>query len=467
MVKRRSLDLGKDNIIQLIIKLCVPAVIAQIINFLYNLVDRIYVSNIAGIEMQSLSALGVVLPITSIIAAFANLVGYGGSPLATIKYGENKKQEADYIFNNSAVLLLIFGILIAVITFIFAGDIINLFGCPDASYVYAVNYLKIYSLGSVFVLLSLGLNPFITAQGKALIAMISVALGALLNIVLDPLFIFVFDMKVDGAALATVISQAASFVFIICFFFSKGALFKFDVHYLKLKWSYVYKILLLGLSPFIMQVTEAAIQIVFNVNLKMYSLGDENYTAAMTVMLSALQVISLPLNGLGYGIQPFISYNYGSGQVDRIKKGLKYIVIIAFIFAFITWLLSLLYPVIYTYIFNCSDIVASLVVKYTPIFLMGTIMFFAQMTLQNVNIALNEAKVSIFLALFRKVILLIPLCFILSYFFGVQGVFYSEGIADLVAGTVTMTVIFIRIPRLLKRRVEQIKKEHEALIDIH
>ena len=431
--QKKALDLGRDSVGKLVAKLAIPAVIAQLINLLYNLVDRMYVGAIEGIGMQALAGLGVVFPITLIVSAFANLVGLGGAPLTGIFLGEGKKKEANAVFNTGAAMLLIFGVLLTAVVLVFCDPLVRAFGCPDDAFVYARDYLFVYGIGTIFVMYSLGLNPFITTQGYSFTSMLTVAIGAMLNIALDPLFIFVFGMGVKGAALATILSQAASAVWVTVFFFRKKSLF-------------------LGLSPFIMSVTESAIQIVFNNNLKYWSGNNSAYTTALTIMLSAVQIVSMPLNGLGTGVQPLVSYNYGSGNSARIRKTVKIVAVVALCCSTSVWLVSLLAPQIYGYLFSAEPAVMEIIRKNMPFFMAGTVFFFAQMTLQNVFIALNQAKISIFLACLRKVILLIPLCFLLPYAFGAEGVFYSEGIADTVAGIVTATTFFTMLPRILKKR---------------
>ena len=450
-------QLESGKIIPLIVKLTVPAVIAQMITFLYNTADRMFVAKIDGSGMDALAALGIVLPVTLIMQAFANLVGLGGSPRAGIRLGEGKTDEANRIFNTAFVLLLIIGIFTGALTFIFARKIVVLFGCPDSAVDFAEEYLRIYSCSSVFVMLAQGLNPFSLTQGYSFFAMISVSFGAIINIILDPVFIFKFNMGVKGSSLATVLSQACSCVLILCFFFSKKSLFKLKFLFMRLKKARIFNILSLGITPFVMTVTECAIQIVFNINLNASTLGNKDYTAALTIMLSALQLISLPLNGLGNGMQPFVSYNYGRGNASRLKQGVKYITITAFCTAFIMWSFSLAFPQVYAYIFSASENVTKIVKEYTPFFLMGSVMFFAQMTLQNINVALGQAKSALILAVTRKIIILIPLCFTLTHFLGFKGVYMSEGIADLTAGIITVTVIFTTFPKIFKKREEFVK----------
>ena len=453
-------SLGSGRILPLVFRLIVPAVIAQLITFLYNIVDRMYVAKIEGFGMDALAALGIVLPITLIIQAFANLVGMGGSPRAGIKLGEGEKQEANRIFNTSFVLLVAIGIVIGAVTLIFAKPIVVLFGCPPSAVEFAVSYLKIYSCGTVFVMLAQGLNPFILTQGYSFIAMCSVLVGAVTNIALDPLFIFTFNMGVRGSSLATILSQLLSCVCIICFFFSKKSIFRFRVGDMRITAARIGNIVSLGVTPFVMTITECAIQIVFNINLNRATGGDKDYTAALTVMLSALQLISLPLNGMGSGMQPFVSYNYGRGNAQRLKKGIRYVTIIAFIFALSIWSVSLAVPEVYAYLFSASETVTAIVKAYCPLFLMGSIMFFVQMTLQNVNVALGQARSALILAVIRKVIILIPLCFVLTHFLGFKGVYMSEGIADLTAGIITTVVIFSTFPKVFKKREEEVLSSH-------
>ena len=450
--RKKGIDLGKDPVGGLIVRLAVPAVLAQLINLLYNLVDRMYVGNIAGVGTQALAGLGVVFPVTLIVSAFANLVGMGGAPLASIFLGEQKPEDANKVFNAGVGMLCVFSVLLTAAVLVFCDPLVRLFGAPKDAFLYARSYLFVYGCGSLFVMFSLGLNPFITAQGFSVTSVLTVAIGAVLNIAIDPIFIFVLNMGVEGAALATILSQGVSAAWVASFFFRKKSLFRFSLRKMLPSLRTVLKITALGLSPFIMSVTESAIQIVFNVNLTKWSGDNSDYTAALTIMLSAVQIISLPLNGLGTGIQPLISYNYGTGNCARIRAAGKRVAVVALCWSGAVWGVALAAPRRYGYLFNASAPVMELLKKYTPFFMAGTVCFFAQMTLQNVFVALNQAKISIFLACLRKVILLIPLCFALPYAFGVAGIYYSEGIADAVAGIVTASTFFGMLPRILKKR---------------
>lgn len=454
-MKNVTLQFKEGKIFQTVIRLIVPAVIAQLISFIYNVVDRMFVSGIEGIRTEALAALGIVLPITIIVQAFANLIGLGGSPRASFKLGEGDTEGANKCFNNSVSSLVVIGIVLTVLLNIFAEPIVVLFGCPDDAVRYAVEYLKIYSFGTIFIILVQGLNPFISAQGHSFVAMGTILLGALLNILLDYIFIPVLGMGVKGASLATIISQFASFVWLIAVFLNKGSIFKFNVRQMAIDKKVLGGILFLGLSQFIMTFTESMIQIVFNVCLKTSTGGESSqYTAALTIMMSALQLISLPLNGMGYGIAPFVSYNYGAGNSRRLTKSIKYTFSIAVVFAIVVYSVSMAFPTLYCYIFNAEAEVVELIEKYLPLFLMGTIMFPIQMCLQNINVALGQGKTAVILAVMRKVIILIPLCFILSSAIGFKGVYMSEGIADLVAGVITGIVIFTTFPRVIRKRCQ-------------
>ncbi|HIW02572.1 MAG TPA: MATE family efflux transporter [Candidatus Protoclostridium stercorigallinarum] len=454
--EKRLPDLGRDPVGKLVAKLAVPAIAAQLINLLYNMVDRMYVAALPGEGTQALAALGVVFPITLIVTAFGYLVGLGGAPIANMRMGEGKRDEANRVFCNAFLMLAFFGAALTVVVLTAGDALLVLFGAPDDCMEQASGYLFVYGTGTLFVMFVVGLNPYITAQGRSVMSMLTVLLGAVLNIALDPLFIYAFGMGVSGAAVATVISQAASAVWALSFFFRKNSLFRFRIGDMRPHIKIMLGVLALGLSPFIMTATESAVQIVFNINLKWSTGGSSDYTAALTVMMSALQMVSMPLNGLGTGVQPLVSYNYGAGNTERVKRAVKIITIAALIGSTSVWLLSVLFPQLYAFIFNASEPVTALVKKYTPFFMMGTIMFFAQMTLQNTFVALGQAKISISLACLRKIVLLIPLCFILPNFLGAFGVFLSEGIADITAGIITAAAFFIRFPRLLDKREKRI-----------
>ncbi|OLA93452.1 MAG: hypothetical protein BHW64_06720 [Candidatus Melainabacteria bacterium LEY3_CP_29_8] len=319
----------------------------------------------------------------------------GGAPLSSIKLGEKNNKDANIILNQVIFFLGIIGFILTIVTFVFTFVQKTL-----------LFPLKIYSLGTIFTLFTLGLNPFINAQGYALISMSTTLIGAICNLCLDPIFIYGLSLGVKGASIATIISQFISFIFVITFFLRKKSIYKYNFKEM-IPNKIVFSVILLGLSPFIMQVTESAIQIVFSVCLKKVTNSNSDYTATMTILLSALQFISYPLNGFSNGCAPFVSYNYGAKNKQRVNKAIKFIAISSLIYTLIVYIVSMIYPELYAFIFSASENVTLLIKQYGRIFLMGTVMFFAQMSLQNTFIALNQAKISIFLACLRKVILLI------------------------------------------------------------
>lgn len=448
----KKIDLGTGKIPSLFFRLAMPAVVAQIINLLYNLVDRIYVGGIKDIGTDALAGLGVCFPILLLVSAFSALVGLGGSPLASIKLGEKNIDGAEKILNNGFVILGIMGIALTFTIYFLSEDLLKLFGSPESSLQYGNDYLKIYSLGTIFVMFSLGLNTFISAQGFAVMSMATVAIGAVLNIVLDPLFIFVFDMGVKGAAIATVISQAISCLWVVIFFISKKSTIRLKPKYFKPDMKIIFPMLALGIAPFIMQATESAVQIVFNVQLFAYTDGNKDYTAALTIMMSVMQIITLPLNGMGTGAQPLISYNYGAGNMTRVKKTIKLLFCVAFSICAIIWIICLSVPQVFGMIFSATPQVNAIISKFMPIFMMGTIFFCSQFALQSSFLALGQAKISMCLALLRKVILLIPLTFLLPLAFDVKGIFLAEGISDLAAGAITTLTFALTFKKILNKR---------------
>lgn len=445
-------DLGTGPVGKLLLRLALPAVAAQIINMLYNLVDRMYVGHIPDSGTDALAGLGVCFPVILIVTAFSALVGSGGAPLAAIKLGEKRREDAERILNGGVTLLAIMGVALTIILYFTSRPLLQLFGSPASSLDYGDAYLKIYSLGTVFVMFSVGLNNFISAQGRALTSMLTVAIGAVLNIALDPLFIYAFGMGVRGAAVATVLSQAVSFVWVLFFFCSKRSQMRITPKFLRLSAKIILPMLALGISPFVMQATESAVQIVFNIQIFRFTGGAKEYTAALTVMMSVMQMISLPLNGMGMGAQPLISYNYGAGKSGRVKKTVKYLFLFSLAISATVWIVCLTAPQIFGRIFSATPDVETIIKDFMPIFMMGTVFFCSQFSLQSAFLALNQAKISISLALLRKVILLIPLTFILPLFMGIRGVFAAEGVADLLAGAVTTLAFALRFKKILRKR---------------
>ena len=457
-VSQQTTDLGKDHVGKLLIKLALPAIIAQLVNVLYNIVDRIYIGRLADAK-AAMAGIGVAFPIIMIISAFSALIGMGGAPLAAIKMGEKDKEGAQKILSNSFSLLLILGTALMVLLFIFKEPILWAFGASNETITYATQYLGIYLLGTLAVQIALGMNPFINTQGFAKVGMCTVMVGAFINIALDPIFIFGFNMGVRGAALATILAQAVSAIWVIYFFFGKEKKFKntflneilgskttikIKKAYLKPSTSTAFKIMTLGVSPFIMQATESLVLISLNKQLLLHGdaigvgVGDLAI-GSMTIMSSIMQIIVLPLMGLAQGAQPIISYNYGAKQMDRVKKAFKLFLISSFTYTGIMWLLLMTVPGVFVSIFNKNPEVMDMTSWGIRIFFAGMFMMGVQSACQQTFLALGQAKISLFLALLRKIILLIPLIFILPLFMEnkLAGVFTAEPVADIVASIIT------------------------------
>lgn len=439
-IKKQSLTEG--SIGKLIFKLSLPMIIAQVINLLYNMVDRIYIGNYNGEEgLVAIGGVGACFPIIIIISAFAALFGMGGSPLAAIALGNKNQEKAEKILNHSVILLTIIALILIPILLIFKEDILYAFGANSENIKYASEYLNIYIIGTLFVMFSLGLNQYITCQGKAVFAMTSVIIGAVLNIALDPLFIYAFDMGVKGAALATIISQGVSAVFIVWFLRSKRSVIKIRPFSYKLDMKIIKPVFFLGLSPFIMQSTEALVQITFNSQIKHYitDLDEQTmYLSAMTIMISIMSLINMPLQGLAQGTQPIISQNYGAGLMDRTKEASRKLIVYCLIFSFIFVGILYIFPSVFVKIFNNNSDLINITTKLIRVFFIGMAFMGIQIGCQNSFLALGKSKISLFLAILRKIVLLIPLTFILPLFLNSNGIFIAESAADILAISITL-----------------------------
>ncbi len=438
--------MGTESIGKLMWRLSIPSIIAQLVNVLYNIVDRIYVGRIPLVGDDALTGLGVSAPVILIVSAFSFFISGGAAPLASIALGRNDKEESDKILGTSVVLLTIMSLALTILMFAFKEPILYMFGASDVTYYYANQYISIYLLGTIFVQYALGLNLFISSQGKAKVAMFSVLIGAVTNIILDPIFIFVFDMGVAGAAIATVISQGISTFFVIHYLVSDKSIFRIRKKYLKVDWKTAKKSMSLGISPFTMSITESAIIIVFNNSLLKY--GGDIYVGAMTIMQSVMQLIMVPVGGFTNGIQPIISYNYGARNIDRVIKTIRYAVIIALASTSSYYILVLLFPNIFAIVFTESKELIDVVSHILPIFLGGVWLFGGQVAAQSYFVGTGQAGKSLFIALLRKVFVLIPLALILPRFFGVMGVIYAEPIADIISATTSITLLVLDLKKL-------------------
>jgi putative MATE family efflux protein len=449
-MKSDSTFLGTEKIGKLLFQLSVPAIAAQLVNMLYNLVDRIFIGHIPVEGTLALTGIGVCMPIILLISAFAALVSMGSAPRASIYMGKGDNDTAEKILGNSFVMLLGVGIILSIVIFIFRKNLLMLFGASENTIGYSMSYLSIYVLGTVFVQLAMGLNAFITAQGFAKIGMYSVLVGAVCNIILDPVLIFVFHMGVAGAALATIISQAVSAAWVIRFLCSKETVLKLKRNNFRLERKVVLPCIALGLAPFIMQATESLISICFNASLLKY--GGDIAVGGMTILTSVMQFSLLPLVGLTQGAQPIISYNFGAKNIQRVKEAFFTLLKCCLAFSTVMWLLVMLIPQIFAGIFTPDTELIAFTADAMHIYFAVSLLFGIQLACQQTFIAIGNAKTSLFLAVLRKIILLIPLIYILPMIFTnkITAVYMAEPIADLIAVSVTATMFIIQFRKILK-----------------
>ena len=432
----------------LMLKLAVPAVAAQVINMLYNIVDRIYIGHIPEVGRTALTGLGITFPIIMLVSAFAAFAGMGGAPLASIRLGAGDRDGAEKILGRSTTMLLCTSVVLTVVFSIIKEPVLMAFGASPDTIGYAVDYISIYLLGTIFVQYALGLNTFISAQGKAMVAMCSVLIGAVLNIILDPVFIFVFGLGVRGAAIATVISQGVSACWVVGFLCSGRSGIRIRKGNLKPNWSVIGKIAALGIAPFIMQSTESLVTVVLNSGLQRY--GGDLYVGTLTIMQSVMQMVVMPTQGITQGVQPIMSYNYGAQNYQRVRKTFKLLLKVTLTVTVCAFLVVSLIPEQLALIFNDDPELVELTGKMMPIFFGGIWAFGAQMACQSAFMALGQARTSLFLALLRKVILLIPLALVLPWAMGnVLGIYIAEPVADFLASATTLTLFLHRRKELL------------------
>lgn len=446
MANKYEERLGTERILPLIFKMALPTVAAQFVNLLYSVVDRVYIGHIPGIGTDALAGVGVTTSLIILISSFSAIVGGGGAPLATIALGQGERARAGKILGNGFTLLITFTLLTTLLSYVFMKPILLFTGASENTLPYAVDYLSIYLTGTLFVQISIGLNNFINAQGRPSIAMCSVLIGAGINILLDPLFIFGLGMGVKGAALATVISQLCSAAWVLRFLFSRQASLPLERRYMKLERKVVLSILALGASPFIMSSTESLVGFVLNSSLKTF--GDI-YISALAIMQSAMQFASVPLVGFAQGFVPIVSYNYGHGYEGRVKECFRIALVTMFSFNLVLILCMIGFPSVIASAFTNDAKLIDTVCRTMPLFLAGMTIFGLQRACQNMFVALNQAGISIFIALLRKIFLLIPLALLLPRLIGVEGVFAAEAISDATAAVCCTAIFFWRFPKIL------------------
>ena len=445
--------LGTEPIGKLLFKLSIPTVIAQLINMLYNIVDRIYIGHIPGEGSLALTGVGVCMPIIMIVSAFAALVSSGGAPRASIYMGRRDKESAEHILGNCFALQIIVSIILTVILLIWSKDLLLAFGASQNTISYATDYMRIYAFGTLFVQLTLGMNAFITAQGFTRVSMVSVLIGAICNITLDPVFIFAFHMGVKGAALATVISQAVSTIWVVYFLCSK----KTDIHlrkkYMPLNAKVILPCVTLGLAAFIMQASESIVNVCFNSSLLRY--GGDIAVGAMTILTSVMQFAMLPLQGIAQGAQPISSFNYGAKNADRVKKTFKLLLITCLTYSTLLWAAVQLVPQVFVSIFTSDASLVEFTAPMLRIYLGGLFLFGIQIACQMTFTSLGKAVNSIVVAVVRKFVLLIPLIYIMPQLAANQtkGVYMAEPIADILAVTFTSVLFAFQF----KKAIAEIK----------
>lgn len=428
-------DFSKGGVVKNILSIALPMTLAQLINILYNVVDRMYIGHIPGEDTLPLTGLGLCMPIISAVIAFANLFGMGGAPLCSIARGKGDNEEAERIMGNSFAMLLGTGILLTIIGLVLKRPLLYAFGASHATYPYANSYLTIYLLGNIFVMTSLGLNSFINAQGFGRIGMITTLIGAVLNIILDPIFIFVFKLGIRGAAIATVLSQAASALWTFSFLIGKKTILRIRIASMRINIRRVRQIMTLGTSGFMMSITNSIVQVVCNATLSTY--GGDLYVGVMTVLNSIREIAIMPVSGINNGGQPVISFNYGAGKMDRIRTAIRFTSASCIGYTFVIWGLLHLFPAFFIHIFNEEAALMEAAIPSMRLFFFGFFMMALQFSGQTVFQALGKAKYAIFFSILRKVLIVVPLTLLLPHFIipAVNGVFLAEVISNFIGGT--------------------------------
>ncbi len=450
MTKNNNDYLGRDSILKLLFQLSVPAILAQIINLLYNLVDRVYIGHMPKEGALALTGVGVCMPVIMIVSAFAALISNGGAPRASMAMGKGKNDEAEKILGNCFTTQIIISVILTIVLLIFNRPILMTFGASANTIKYASDYMVIYVLGTIFVQLTLGMNAFITAQGFAKTGMLSVLIGAICNIILDPIFIYGFHMGVKGAATATIISQAVSAIWVLKFLTGKNTILKIKRKYLKPEAKVVLPGLALGLAPFIMQASESVINVCFNASLLKH--GGDLAVGAMTILSSIMQFIMLPLQGLGQGSQPLISYNYGAKNVTRVKKSFQLLLMVSLIYSMAAWGCVMIFPQGFVRIFTTDAELMQFAKTALRIYIASMGIMGAQMACQMTFLSIGNAKASISVAVMRKFVLLIPLIYILPHFVKnkAMGVYMAEPIADLCSVIFTLILFGFQFKKAMK-----------------
>ncbi|WP_283124156.1 MATE family efflux transporter [Angelakisella massiliensis] len=452
MEQKQKNDFSQGSVVGNIIRLAVPMTLAQLVNVLYNVVDRMYIGRIPENATLALTGLGLCLPIITMVIAFANLYGMGGAPLCSIARGRGEAEEAESIMGNSFTLMMLTGVALMVFCYLFKKPMLYLFGASDVTYPYANDYLTIYLLGTLFVMTGLGMNSFVNSQGFGRVGMLTVVLGAVANIILDPIFIFVLDMGVRGAAIATVISQMLSTVWILTFLTGSRAILRLRLSAMRLKLDRVRRIVTLGTAGFMMSVTNSLVQILCNATLQ--STGGDLYVGVMTILNSVREVIQLPISGLTNSAQPVMGFNYGAEEYGRVKQGIRFLSVATIGYTVTAWGLVHLFPVFFIHLFNHEAQLVEAAVPAMRIYFFGFFMMALQMIGQSVFVALGKSRQAIFFSMLRKVIIVAPLTILLPMIpaLGTNGVFLAEPVSNFIGGAACFLTMLHIVWRELTRR---------------
>ncbi len=442
--------LGTEPVGKLLFRLSIPTVVAQLINMLYNIVDRIYIGHMSGDGSLALTGIGVCMPLIMLVAAFASLVSSGGAPRASIFMGKQDHNSAEKTLGNCFALQIIVSIVLTVVLLIWNEELLLAFGASKNTIGYATDYMSIYAIGTLFVQMTLGMNAFITAQGFTTISMIAVLIGAVCNIALDPLFIFGLDMGIKGAALATILSQAISCVWVISFLCSKKTRLRIRKKNMCLQGKIILPCIALGTAAFIMQASESVISVCFNSSLLQY--GGDIAVGAMTIMVSVMQFAMLPLQGIAQGAQPITSYNYGAKNTNRVKKTFRLLLMTCMVYSAALWTAVMLFPKVFVSIFTPDKALIDFAAPMLQIYLGGVCLFGIQIACQMTFTSLGKAVNSIIVAVVRKFILLLPLIYIMPHIIADQtkGVYMAEPVADVIAVTFTAILFAFQFKKAMK-----------------
>ncbi|MBC2870466.1 MATE family efflux transporter [Bittarella massiliensis] len=450
----RQNDFSKGKVSRNILNLALPMTLAQLINVLYSVVDRMYIGHIPEAATLALTGLGLTFPIISIITAFANLFGMGGAPLCSIARGKGDDERAETIMGNSFFMMVATGLVLTALFLAFKGPLLRLFGASGQTFPYADGYLTVYLCGSVFVMVGLGMNSFINSQGFGKMGMMTVLLGAVTNILLDPLFIFVLHMGVQGAALATVISQFLSAAWVVRFLTSKKAIYRLQKKTMKLDWKLVGEIVSLGMSSFCFAITNSLVQIVCNINLQQF--GGDLYVGIMTVANSVREVVSMPMNGLTNGAQPVIGFNYGAREYRRVRSGIRFMSVVCVVYTLAAWLVLMLFPQPFIHLFSSDPDLVGKGAQALGVYFFGYFMMAFQMAGQSTFVALGRSKQAVFFSLLRKAIIVVPLTILLPRIggLGVIGVFLAEPVSNFVGGSACYLTMLATVWKPLRKAEE-------------